>query len=110
MWLSPQKKPPQSNETRERTGQKWCHDRNLAHDVICTPKITILIADDHEIVRDGLAFILGEWTNITVVAKAKSGLEAVELWEEHRPDITLMDLQMPGLDGLEAARQNSSRK
>jgi two-component system NarL family response regulator len=64
--------------------------------------IRVLIADDHFVVRMGLAAVIGTQPDITVVAEATNGKQAVELFREHRPDITLMDLRMPEMDGLEA--------
>jgi DNA-binding NarL/FixJ family response regulator len=64
--------------------------------------IRILLADDHVVVRDGLAAIINQEKDMRVVAEAGEGKEAVELWKEHRPDITLMDLRMPGLSGANA--------
>jgi DNA-binding NarL/FixJ family response regulator len=65
-------------------------------------EIRVLIADDHEVVRDGLVAMLGKWTDVTVVAQAANGREAVEQWRQHRPDVTLLDLRMPVLDGADA--------
>ena len=64
--------------------------------------IRILLADDHVVVRDGLAAIINQEKDMRVVAEAGEGKEAVELWKKHRPDITLMDLRMPGLSGANA--------
>jgi len=61
-----------------------------------------LIADDHAVVRDGLVAMIGKWTDMTVVAEARDGQEAVEQWRVHRPDVTLLDLRMPVLDGVGA--------
>jgi DNA-binding NarL/FixJ family response regulator len=66
--------------------------------------IRIVIADDHGIVRQGLAGLLEGVEDLTVVGVAADGGEAVELVREHRPDVVLMDLQMPGVDGVEATR------
>ena len=68
-------------------------------------EIRVLIADDHTVVRDGLVAMLGKWTDVTVVAQAENGREAVEQWRHHRPDVTLLDLRMPVLDGAEAIEQ-----
>ena len=67
--------------------------------------ITVLIADDHVTVREGLAAIIGRQQDMLVVGEATHGREAVELWEKHRPRITLLDLRMPELDGLGALQQ-----
>ena len=64
--------------------------------------IRILIADDHTVVRDGLAAIINQERDLDVVGEAGDGRKAVELWKEQRPHVTLMDLRMPGLDGVNA--------
>lgn len=63
-------------------------------------KIRVLIADDHPVVRDGLVAMIGKWTDMEVVAEAQDGHEAVEKWEKYRPDVSLLDLRMPNLDGV----------
>jgi len=68
-------------------------------------KIRVLIADDHAVVRDGLAAMIGKWTDVTVVAEAENGRDAVEQWARHRPDVALIDLRMPVLDGVGAIRE-----
>jgi len=64
--------------------------------------IRILIAEDHIVVRDGLAAIINQQQDMTVVAEASDGHEAVALWKTRRPDVVLMDLRMPGLSGVNA--------
>ncbi len=64
--------------------------------------IRILIADDHPIVRDGLVGVIEEQPDMAVVAQADTGTAALSLYQEHRPDVTLMDLRMPGINGMEA--------
>lgn len=67
--------------------------------------IRILIVDDHPMLREGLAaVILGE-SDMLLVGEASTGQEAVDGFRKHRPDVTLMDLQMPEMDGIEATRQ-----
>jgi DNA-binding NarL/FixJ family response regulator len=70
-----------------------------------SPPIRILIADDHPIVRDGLAAILGTQPDLAVVGQAGSGEAAVEQAAALQPDVILLDLEMPGLDGVEALRR-----
>ena len=67
--------------------------------------IRILIVDDHLVVRDGLSAMLARQQDFTVVGEASNGLEAVGKISELRPDVTLMDLRMPELDGVEAMRR-----
>lgn len=63
-------------------------------------KIRLLIADDHMTVVAGLASIIGMQRDMIVVAEAANGRQAVDLWRKHRPDVTLLDLRMPKLDGV----------
>ena len=67
--------------------------------------IRVLLADDHGLVRDGLGRLLASVPDIEVVAVAADGAEAIRLAQEHRPDVILMDLRMPGMDGSEATRR-----
>ena len=78
-------------------GEKWClaSDRRGA-------LVRVLIADDQRVVRDGLATIIEAIPEVEVVGLAADGAEAVALATEHRPDVVLMDLRMPRMDGVEA--------
>jgi len=67
--------------------------------------IRVLVAEDHTVVRDGLVAIIKQEVDMDVVAEAGDGQEAADLWKKHRPDITLMDLRMPGMDGVSAIYQ-----
>jgi DNA-binding NarL/FixJ family response regulator len=69
------------------------------------PPIRILLADDHEIVREGLRMLLEQEEDLEVVGEAGDGEEAVRLAAVHRPDVVLMDVSMPRLAGVEAARR-----
>ena len=67
--------------------------------------VTVLIADDHRLFAEALEAILAAEERIDVVGHARDGREAVELWQERRPDLTLMDIAMPVLDGIAATRE-----
>lgn len=69
------------------------------------PQIRILLADDHAVVRDGLRALLERQPDMAVVAEAGDGHECVQLAEEHSPDIVMMDIAMPRMNGIEAARR-----
>jgi DNA-binding NarL/FixJ family response regulator len=71
---------------------------------------TVLLADDHPLVRGGLRAVLSATDDITVVGEASDGREAVALAGEIGPDVVVMDLQMPGLHGIEATRQIVARR
>jgi two-component system, NarL family, response regulator len=64
--------------------------------------IQVLIADDHAIFRQGLATIISRDSDMKVVAQAENGQQAIDLFREHQPDVTLMDLRMPEVNGVEA--------
>jgi two-component system response regulator NreC len=68
-------------------------------------KISLILADDHAVVRSGLRMLLEAQPDIDIVAEAESGLEAVQQVESLRPDLVLMDIQMPGLSGIEATKE-----
>jgi DNA-binding NarL/FixJ family response regulator len=64
--------------------------------------ITVLCVDDHPLMRDGIAFALQQESDIVLVGQAGSGADAIEAFRQHKPDVTLMDLQMPDMNGIEA--------
>lgn len=64
--------------------------------------ITVLIADDHPLIREGITAVVGGYEDISVVAEASNGLEAIRLYRATQPDVTLMDVQMPELNGIAA--------
>lgn len=67
--------------------------------------IRILTADDHPLLREGIATLVNAEADLKLVAEASSGREAVQMYQLHRPDVTLMDLQMPDMNGTEAIAQ-----
>ena len=68
-------------------------------------RIRILIVDDHSVVREGLVSLVKRKSDMVVVGEGSNGREAVDLWKEHRPDVTLLDLRMPVLDGVGAIKE-----
>ena len=72
-------------------------------------EITCLIADDHEVVREGLRLALSRSPHIRVIGEATDGKSAVTLTERRRPDVVIMDLRMPDMDGLEATEEILSK-
>jgi DNA-binding NarL/FixJ family response regulator len=67
--------------------------------------VRVLLADDDALIRAGLAVVLRTAADLTVVAEAADGIEAVDLCLRHTPDVVLMDVRMPGIDGIEATRR-----
>jgi DNA-binding NarL/FixJ family response regulator len=72
--------------------------------------IRVLIADDHPLARAGLEHLLGALDDVTVVGAAQGGREALAMALEHEPDVVLMDLEMPDLDGIETTRELKARR
>jgi DNA-binding NarL/FixJ family response regulator len=67
-------------------------------------RIRVLVADDHPVVRTGLAAVIAQEPDLELVAEAENGVRAVALFRDHQPDVVLMDLRMPAMDGVEAIR------
>jgi DNA-binding NarL/FixJ family response regulator len=72
-------------------------------------KASVLIADDHALLRTGVANIINQEPDLVVIAEAGNGVEAVAAFERYRPDVTLLDLRMPEMEGVEAVRQIRAR-
>ena len=68
-------------------------------------KATVLVVDDHALLRTGVANIINQESDLRVIAEAANGREAVEAYLRYRPDVTLLDLRMPVMEGVEAVRQ-----
>ena len=71
--------------------------------------ITILLVDDHDVVRTGLRSFLNTQSDVQVMAEARNGEEALQRAEEVKPDLVIMDITRPGMDGLEATRKLKAR-
>ena len=71
--------------------------------------ISVLLAEDHTIVRKGLCSLLSDTEGVEIIGEAENGREAVRLVEAHRPDVVVMDISMPVLNGLEATKQIKKR-
>ena len=77
--------------------------------MITTAPIRLLVVDDHPLFREGLAHTLGTEDGFEIVAQAEDGKAAIELWESFQPDVALIDVSMPGMDGFETVRRLRSR-
>src|SRR6266403_41287 len=99
--MTSKKKPAQKSKKSVESVVK----KTSKVEAIKKPRIAVLIADDHSVVREGLASLIGRKADMTVLAEAGNGREAAELWRQHHPDVTLLDLRMPELDGVGAIKE-----
>ena len=96
----PQRSVARAEKSRRNTAQKTSQPPRTPLD-----QIRVVIADDHPVAREGLSNILGSLEGIQVVAEAADGKEACELYHQHSPDVLLVDLRMPGKDGLQVVTE-----
>jgi DNA-binding NarL/FixJ family response regulator len=94
------KRKPKTIKSSATLSQNRAESRRGTGKASHTKKIRLLIADDHALILEGLVATIGRQDDMTVVAKASNGREAVELWNTHRPDVSLLDLRMPMLNGV----------
>jgi two-component system NarL family response regulator len=94
-WCAPRRQLPRCRYVVKRCAH---------YHFVVPPPITILTADDHGLIRAGLSAIMETEADLAIVAEAENGEEAIEQFEVHRPDVVLMDLRMPVMDGLVATR------
>src|ERR1700728_826395 len=92
-------------DRRTRAGWRVRGHGKAADAMSGSDPIRVLVADDQELVRTGFCVILDAADGITVVGEAANGAQAVQAAAQHRPDVILMDVRMPEMDGLEATRQ-----
>lgn len=91
--------------TAKQTKAKSTARRSPRNDASKIKKIRLLVADDHALIREGIAATIGRQPDMVVVAQAANGREAIDLWKLHKPDIALLDLRMPLASGVEVIRQ-----
>src|ERR1700745_447425 len=72
-------------------------------------KSRVLLVDDHALLRTGVANIINQEPDLRVIAEAGDGVQAIEAYERHRPDVTLLDLRMPVMEGVEVVRRIRDR-
>src|SRR6187397_3313474 len=72
-------------------------------------RASVLLVDDHALLRTGVANIINQEPDLHVVAEAENGVEAIDAYERHQPDVTLLDLRMPVMEGVEVVRQIRER-
>src|ERR1700755_1668193 len=74
-----------------------------------TKRARVLLVDDHALLRTGVANIINQEPDLRVVAEGGNGIEALEAYDQHHPDVTLLDLRMPAMEGVEVVRQIRER-
>jgi len=95
------RQPAWGGHTRERA---HC-EASLVVAAVMKTKIRVVLADDHPVVRDGLAAMVNQQADMEVVAEASDGDEAIALYEQYRPDVLVLDLRMPKRDGVSVVQR-----
>ena len=80
-----------------------------AEAAVAIEKASVLLVDDHALLRTGVANIINQESDLHVVAEAGNGVEAIDAYERHRPDVTLLDLRMPVMEGVDVVRRIRER-
>jgi len=93
---------PHSTDSRSLSNSARTGERPLQSSTVKTKSFNLLVADDHPVVLEGLVSLINRQSNMQVVAQARNGREAVEAFFSQRPDIAILDLRMPLMDGVEA--------
>src|SRR4029078_11052118 len=102
---SPGSRPP----SRSREPPMASLDTRVAATGTPTTHARVLLVDDHSLMRTGVANIINQEPDLQVVAEAANGVEAIAAFEQFRPDVTLVDLRMPIMEGVESVRQIRAR-
>jgi two-component system NarL family response regulator len=103
--MTSKKKVPGQSQKSGKKPTSAAKKTRKATDTLKKSRIGVLIADDHSVLRQGLVSLIGFEADMMVVAEASNGSEAVDLWKQHRPDVTMLDLRMPELDGVGVIKQ-----
>ena len=99
----------QAQQERNSRNEPQSGPRPASETTIAIARANVLVVDDHALLRTGVANIINQESDLHVVAEAANGVEALDAYERHRPDVTLLDLRMPVMEGVEAVRRIRER-